>query len=237
MKSNSIKGTLYLIPVDLGLAREDFFSANHLEVLRRLDHFVVERAKTARAFLKAMAHPLPMQEIFITELDKHQPDKNLDEWLKPLFEGKDLGFMSEAGLPCIADPGFQLVQAAHRHGLTVKPLSGPSSLMLALMGSGLNGQSFAFNGYLPREKEALKSALNALLKKIQTGQTQLFIETPYRNQSLLEQMLVLLPGELRLCLAKNLTLPDEWIRTDTIRNWKKLPPDIKDSLCVFVLGV
>lgn len=237
MTAPSGKGTLFLIPVDLGHADTDLFAPYHLNTVRHLGHFVAERAKTARAFLKAIGHPLPMQAIHMTELDKHQPDKNLDDLLRPVFEGQDLGFMSEAGLPCIADPGYQLVKAAHRHLITVKPLNGPSSLMLALMGSGMNGQSFAFNGYLPREKDALRTELTTLQKRIRNGQTQLFIETPYRNQQLLEQITTVLQADLRLCIARNMTLRDEWIRTKTIGEWRKSVPELHDSLCVFVLGM
>lgn len=237
MTANSGKGSLFLIPVDLGRANADLFAPYHLEVVRRLDHFVAERAKTARAFLKAIGHPKPMSEISISELDKHKPEQNTDDLLRPIFEGYDLGFMSEAGLPCIADPGYQLVQAAHRHRIEVKPLIGPSSLLLALMGSGMNGQSFAFNGYLPREKDALRSELITLQKRIRNGQTQLFIETPYRNQQLLEAMINVLPADIRLCIAKNLSLEDEWIFTTTLGQWKSAIPDLKDSLCVFVLGI
>lgn len=221
-------GTLYLIPNSLGKA-SDLSSILPEEVKRqtaKLTYFIAENAKTARAHLKEVAqtHPLliPMQQIHIAELNVNTKDETLSELLTPLLNGHDVGLISEAGLPAIADPGANLVEKAHATGIVIKPLVGPSSILLALIASGLNGQNFAFNGYLPTQKEERKKAIlekEALSKKLK--QTQLFIETPYRNLALLEAFCETCQPLTKLCIATDLTLESESIQTKTIRTWKE----------------
>jgi 16S rRNA (cytidine1402-2'-O)-methyltransferase len=226
-------GILYLIPNTLG--PDDSGSADPLafvipEEVRtltaRLDYFVAENAKTTRAFLKLIAakHPLatPLQEIRIAELNVQTDAAALPALLAPLLEGRDAGLISEAGVPAVADPGANLVRLAHAQGITVKPLVGPSSLLLAVMASGLNGQSFAFNGYLPIDaSERVKRIKELENRSRHDRQTQLFIETPYRNTSMLETLANTCQGSTLLCVATDLTLPAESIRTQTVAHWKR----------------
>jgi 16S rRNA (cytidine1402-2'-O)-methyltransferase len=223
-------GTLYLIPNTLGPTEAGALSfvlpEQVQEITSQLDYFVAENAKTARAFLKlvAVGHPLarPLQEIQIAELNVNTPAQALDAMLEPLLAGRDAGLVSEAGVPAVADPGADLVRLAHRHGITVRPLVGPSSLLLAVMASGLNGQSFAFNGYLPTDAAQRAKRIRELEQRSRAEkQTQLFIETPYRNAQMLEALVASCqPGTL-ICVATDLSLPSESVRTDTGANWKK----------------
>lgn len=221
-------GTLYLIPSSLGSATtlSHILPENVKKQTAQLNYFIAENAKTARAHLKEVAktHPLlrPLQDIHIAELNVNTRKETLSDLLTPLLQGNDVGLISEAGLPAIADPGANLIEKAHLAGITIKPLVGPSSILLALMGSGLNGQNFAFNGYLPTQKEARKKAIiekETLSKKY--NQTQLFIETPYRNLALLEAFCETCHPNTRLCIATDLTLDSEIIKTQTISQWKE----------------
>jgi 16S rRNA (cytidine1402-2'-O)-methyltransferase len=242
-------GTLYLIPNTLGPTEAGALSSVLPEQVRaitsRLDYFVAENAKTARAFLKlvAVGHPLarPLQEIQIAELNVNTPAQALDALLAPLLAGRDAGLVSEAGVPAVADPGADLVRLAHKHGITVRPLVGPSSLLLAVMASGLNGQSFAFNGYLPTDAAQRAKRIRELEQRSRAEkQTQLFIETPYRNAQMLEALVASCqPGTL-ICVATDLSLPSESVRTDTGANWKKAlaagkGPDFHKKPTVFLL--
>jgi 16S rRNA (cytidine1402-2'-O)-methyltransferase len=231
-------GTLYLIPVPLGLESP----ANTLPDLtlitaRRLRHFIVEHAKTARAHLKRMGFSAPLREIEFAELNEHTPPALLPMFLQPLLQGHDLGLMSEAGCPAVADPGAALVALAQDRGIRVAPLVGPSSLLLALMASGLDGQRFAFHGYLPAKAEERARAIRELEKESRArSQTQLFIETPYRNAQLHAALLQHAHPETRLCLAADLTLTSEFIQTRRIRDWRKTPrPDLERRPTVFLL--
>jgi len=246
-------GTLYLVPntLDLGMPGVDLQEVLPIGVIRvaaRLSHWVAENAKTTRAFLKRVdaSVPLaqPLQSIGIVELPrpvKGRPaaadTSALDALLAPALQGDDLGLISEAGLPAVADPGAALVQAAHARRVKVVPLPGPSALLLALAGSGLNGQSFAFVGYLPvdaAERAARLRELEALSRR--TGQTQLIIETPYRNEALLGGLLAALQPHTRLSVSCGLTLPQGWTRTDSIAGWKAAPAALpKDVPAVFAL--
>jgi len=225
-------GTLYLIPNTLGPA--DPALADPLATLipeqvqqlaRRLDCFIAENAKTTRAFLKLLGQraPLarPLQEIEIAELNLHTPAAALPGLLAPLLAGRDTGLISEAGVPAVADPGADLVRLAHARGIAVRPLVGPSSLLLALMASGLNGQSFAFHGYLPTDAAQRSKRIRQLEERSrQERQTQLFIETPYRNHALLSALCsACQPGTL-ICVATDLTLATESVRTHTAAVWK-----------------
>ena len=224
-------GTLYLIPNTLGPTEAAPHALSHIlpeqvqDVASKLDYFVAENAKTARAFLKLVAidHPLarPLQEIQIAELNVNTPPQALAALLAPLLEGRDAGLVSEAGVPAVADPGADLVRLAHQHGVPVRPLVGPSSLLLAVMASGLNGQSFAFNGYLPTDAAQRAKRIQQLEQRSRSEkQTQLLIETPYRNGAMLEALVAACqPGTL-ICVATDLSLPTETVRTQTAAKWK-----------------
>ncbi|HEU4844632.1 MAG TPA: SAM-dependent methyltransferase [Burkholderiaceae bacterium] len=240
-------GTLYLIPNTLGATEAlSHVIPEHVQATTAsLDYFVAENAKTARAFLKLVgaAHPLckPLQEIQIAELNVNTPAQALAGLLAPLLAGRDAGLVSEAGVPAVADPGADLVRLAHQHGIPVRPLVGPSSLLLAVMASGLNGQSFAFNGYLPTDAAQRTKRIQELEKRSRSEkQTQLFIETPYRNAAMLEALVAACqPGTL-LCVATDLSLPSETIRTMTGAQWKSQlgagkGPDFHKKPTVFLL--
>ena len=224
-------GTLYLIPNTLGPTEAAPHALSHIlpeqvqDIASRLDYFVAENAKTARAFLKLVAidHPLarPLQEIRIAELNVNTPPQALAALLAPLLEGRDAGLVSEAGVPAVADPGADLVRLAHQHGVPVRPLVGPSSLLLAVMASGLNGQSFAFNGYLPTDAGQRAKRIQQLEQRSRSEkQTQLLIETPYRNGAMLEALVASCqPGTL-VCVATDLSLATETVRTQTVAKWK-----------------
>lgn len=232
------RGTLFLIPVPLGPAAvTDALAPPVLAAIRPLRHFVVEGAKSARAFLKAAGTDTPLQALDLQELNEHTRPDQMAALLAPLLDGHDVGLLSEAGCPAVADPGAELVAAAQAAGVRVVPLVGPSSLLLALMASGLNGQRFAFHGYLPaKEAERQKELRELESESRRRRQTQIFIETPYRNRQMLEAILkTCLPGT-RLTLATDLTLPGESVVTRTVATWKKLaPPDIERRPTVFLL--
>jgi 16S rRNA (cytidine1402-2'-O)-methyltransferase len=224
-------GTLFLIPNTLGPTEASAHALSHVlpeevqAITSRLDYFVAENAKTARAFLKLVAHthPLarPLQEIEIAELNVNTPQAALAGLLGPLLAGRDAGLVSEAGVPAVADPGADLVRLAHQHGVPVRPLVGPSSLLLAVMASGLNGQSFAFNGYLPTDAAQRSKRIQQLEGRSRSEkQTQLLIETPYRNGAMLDAIVAACqPGTL-VCVATDLTLATESVRTLTAAAWK-----------------
>lgn len=231
-------GTLYLIPVPLGPAAPTaVLPPPVLERLRPLRHFVVENAKSARAFLKAAGTEGPLQELEIAELNEHTRSEALAHLLDPLRAGSDIGLLSEAGCPAVADPGADLVALAQHEGMRVVPLIGPSSLLLALMASGLNGQRFAFQGYLPaREAERCKALRDLESESRKRRQTQIFIETPYRNRQMFETILRTCQPATRLTVATDLTLPGESVVTRGVAEWKKAsPPDIERRPTVFLL--
>lgn len=231
-------GTLYLIPVTLG---DDLIGkALPPEVVtrtQRLETFVVENEKTARRFLGAIKTAKPVRELTLHTLNEHTTDKELPALLGPLLEGLDVGLMSEAGCPGVADPGAKLVALAHRRGIRVVPLVGPSSILLALMASGLDGQRFTFLGYLPSEKGARGQKLREIeLASRKQHETQIFIETPYRNQHMLEDLLATCHAETRLCVACNVSLDSELIVSKTIAEWRKNTlPDLHKQPTVFLL--
>ncbi|OZA27309.1 MAG: SAM-dependent methyltransferase [Hydrogenophilales bacterium 17-64-11] len=228
-------GTLYLIPVPLGpVSPEACLPPETLAVTRRLDRFVVERAKTARAHLKAMGHPQPIQALQIEELNEHTPASAIAALLAPLKAGHDIGLLSEAGCPAVADPGATLVLAAHREDITVVPLIGPSSILLALMASGLGGQRFAFHGYLPAREPERSQKIRELEKTARKEKaTQLFIETPYRSAALLDALATTLAPETWVSVGADLSLPSELIQTGRARDWKGRTDRVKDRLVVF----
>lgn len=227
---------LYAIPTPLGGEPADALPAPALETVRRLRDFVAENPKTARAFLGVIAMPCTVRELSIATLDEHTPASAIPELLAPLREGRALGLLSEAGCPAIADPGAQLIEAAHRESFRVVPLVGPSSIVLALMASGLEGQRFAFCGYLPREKAEREQRLRALEQRSKRErETEIFIETPYRNDALAASLLEVCAAGTRLCIASDLTLPTESVRTRTIAQWRASPPQIGKRPTVFLL--
>ena len=242
----NVNGTLYLIPNSLGPgALEHVIPAPVREVTASLDYFIAENAKTARAFLKLVAqtHPLckTLQDIDIHELNVKTAPSEIPALLAPLLSGRHAGLLSEAGVPAVADPGADLVRLAHEQHIIVKPLVGPSSLLLALMASGLNGQSFAFHGYLPTDAAQRAQRLKQLEQRSrQEKQTQLFIETPYRNEALLEAMATHCAASTQVCVATDLTLESESVRTQTVLMWKRdldagRMPDFRKKPTVFLL--
>lgn len=233
----SEKGTLYLIPAPLGdYDPSEVIPAPVLERLRSLKTFVVEETRTARRYLSRAGLKGHIESLTFHELNEHTPPAQV-EALAALFDGgQDVGLISEAGLPAVADPGAALVALCHRRGIRVVPFVGPSSLMLALMASGLNGQSFAFQGYLPAKTDERRSAIKALEKQSAARhQTQLFIETPYRNDAMMEDLLRICDPRTQLCIAADITTPDETIRTRTVAQWRKEPITIGKRPCVFLI--
>jgi 16S rRNA (cytidine1402-2'-O)-methyltransferase len=232
------EGQLYLIPCTLGdYAPFTVLPAPVLEIIKSIDTFIVENAKSARAFLKSCEITIPQNQLVIFEIDKHDPKQDIAVFLKPLLEGKNAGLLSEAGVPAVADPGASIVKRAHKLGIKVVPLTGPSSLLLALMASGMDGQRFCFHGYLPIDRSERAKVLIRLEKEaMQYSQTQLFIETPYRNNQLLKDICDTLNPETRLCVAVNLTTEQESVITRSIREWKKQLPDLNKKPAVFLIG-
>lgn len=227
---------LYLIPAPLGENDpKEVIPQNVLDVACSLKCFVVEEIRTARRFLSSYGLKGHIDELSFTELNEHTQASEV-EAMAALFENQDVGLITEAGLPAIADPGAALVALCHRKGIEVVPLVGPSSLMLALMASGLNGQSFAFRGYLPVKTEERRSAIKSI-EKTSAGsrQTQIFIETPYRNDSLMADLVSCLSASTRICIAADLTLPTQLIRTMTAGEWRKKPLTIGKRPCVFLI--
>lgn len=234
----STAGRLLLIPVPLGdSAVSAVMAPDVLAAVRSVRHFVVENAKTARAILKVYEHPIPLRELDLQELNEHTPSIAVGTLLEPARHGQTVGLMSEAGCPAVADPGSQLVATAHAEGIPVQPLVGPSSLLLALMASGLNGQRFAFHGYLPARDPDRGQALRALeTESRKTGGVQLFIETPYRNLAMFDAILQSCHPRTRLCLASGLTTAGEWVATRAVSEWKQAQrPPIDRQPTVFLL--
>jgi len=228
-------GVLYLVPVTLG--GEDVLSwlpPATIDAARALRSFIAEDAKSARRFLKAIGHPGPLQELTIRLLNEHTKNEVIELLLAPLLSGVDCGLMSEAGCPAVADPGAKLVRHAHAAGIRIEPLVGPSSILLALMASGMNGQRFTFHGYLPVDGSACAAGIRQLDGQCAEA-TQIFIETPYRNDRLLKALLANCRGDTLLCIAADLTLPTSMVATRTIAEWKKQPPALERRPAVFLL--
>lgn len=235
--SSDAAGSLYLLPNTLGdTAADAVIPAGALHRARSLDYFIAEDPKSARAFLKRIGFARPLQGVRIDRLDHNTPAAEVAPLLEPVLAGHDAGLLSDAGLPAVADPGAALVRLAHSKDVRVVPLSGPSSLFLALEASGLEGQRFAFHGYLPVAKMGLVAALKELESQSRRlGQTQIFIETPYRNQSTLAAMLQTLRDDTLVCLAADLTLKSEMVRTQSAAAWRKAVPELKGRPAVFLL--
>ena len=236
-----MNGTLYLIPNTLGDGDEAALAAVLPAPVREragtLASYIGENAKTTRAFLKRVGTTRPIQEIEIRELNVNTPPGEVDRLLAPLLAGIDTGLVSEAGVPAVADPGALLVRRAHERGIKVVPLVGPSSILLALMASGLNGQSFAFHGYLPVDANERAKKLRELEQHSRKAkQTQIFIETPYRNRTMLDAVLAACAPSTLVCVAADLTLPTETIQSRTVSDWKRQPgPDLHKRPAIFLL--
>lgn len=228
--------SIYLIPNLLGESALNVLSPQVAQAVQDLTYFVVENEKSARKFIKLIAPEKPQSELQISVIDKHQSTPDYAAYLTPCLQGHSIGIISEAGCPGVADPGAEIVCVAHQKALRVIPLVGPSSLLLAMMSSGLNGQNFAFNGYLPIDKQVRRKTLKILERKVQEGQSQLFIETPYRNQQLLSDLIETLQPDTLLCIATDLTLPTESIRTLPIGQWKHTSVDLQKRPTLFIIG-
>ncbi|GAB5538397.1 MAG: SAM-dependent methyltransferase [Salibacteraceae bacterium] len=230
------KGRLFLIPSSLGSDDPvNFIPKASLDEVYRLQYFIAERAKTARAYLKDIAFPLPMSDIHVNELNKHDRE-DYKQLLAPCLGGHDCGLLSEAGVPGVADPGGGVVAAAHRLGIEVVPLVGASSILLALMASGMSGQKFMFHGYLPKDETQLAKQIKTLESTSQNeNMTQIFIETPFRNEKLRAALLRHLKADTRLCLSVNLTAKGQSIRTKTVADWKKATINIDRNPTVFLI--
>lgn len=229
--------TLFLIPSLLGNdSAGQIPDCTRMEVVK-LKHFIVENSKEARRFLKIIHPDINQQEIEVLEFDKHDKNPDWKSFLSPLLAGNNAGLITDCGCPAVADPGSSLIAAAHQQGITVKPLVGPSSILLALMASGFNGQSFSFHGYLPVEKVALEKKLKQLEQDSRRlNQTQIFIETPYRNSALLSSLFSSLNHQTFLSVACNLTCTDEWIKTLPVSKWKNLRDiPIHKKPCIFII--
>lgn len=230
------KGKIYLIPTTLGEDVLHTIPPYVIQEVRRIETYIAERAKTARHFLKAVEIGKPLNMITVFELDKHNPKEGIEAFIQPALDGQDIGLLSEAGCPGVADPGAEVVSLAHRKGIEIVPLVGPSSILLALMASGMNGQSFTFHGYLPPKTGERTQALRKLEQKAPRT-TSIFIETPYRNQQMIETVIKTLHPQTRFCIAADLTLPTEYIVTKTIAEWKKTTiPNLHKRPSIFLIG-
>lgn len=216
-------GKLYLIPTPIAEgAFGTFFPSVNADIINETDYYIVEALRTARRFLRYAGIRKPIDELTFFELNEHTQGVELNDFLQPCLEGKNVGVMSEAGVPCVADPGHKAVEKAHQLGIEVVPLIGPSSLILALMGSGMNGQNFTFHGYLPSEQYDREKRLREIESvAVKTGQTQMFIETPYRNNRMTASICNVLQPATRVCIAANLTAENALLKTQSVSKWRK----------------
>ncbi len=230
-------GKLYLIPTTMGDCEPmDVLPQTVKRCIDFIDNYIVENEKTARKFIKSVQPEKVQATLRLTALNKHTEISEHNKMIQPCLEGKNIGLMSEAGCPGIADPGAAIVKIAHEKGIQVVPLVGPSSILLAMMASGMNGQSFTFNGYLPIDKSEKKSALKNLEKlSHDKNQSQIFIETPYRNNKLLEDLIQTLQPNTHLCVATDITLPTEYIKTLRVNDWKKTKVDLHNRPTIFII--
>ena len=229
--------TLYLIPTSLGESTFDsILPARNTQIVTDLKYFIVEDVRTARRFLKKANPAIDIDTLTFFILNQHTSPEEISDFLKPMVGGNDMGVLSEAGCPAIADPGADVVAIAQRNNFSVVPLVGPSSILLSLMASGFNGQSFAFVGYLPIQPEERSKSLKRLESRAYSeNQSQIFIETPYRNMKMLEEILKTCQPNTRLCIAADITLETEFIKTKTIREWKNQLPELNKRPCIFLI--
>ena len=237
-----MKGTIYMIPCPISDERDvwDVLPKSNLDIMNSLDYFIVENIRSARRFLSRAGVARKIEELEFVELNEHTTSSaDVERMLKPVLEGRSAGVISEAGVPGVADPGADIVALAHNHDVRVVPLVGPSSILMSVMASGLNGQSFAFVGYLPIKDGERQRRLKELEHRIRTEhQAQLFIEAPYRNVKLFDTLIKSLSPQMRLAVAADITSPNEYIHTHTIAQWRKLGvPDIAKRPTIFILGI
>ena len=235
----SVKGKLYLIPTTLGDTGEtsDVIPIKINSLVNLIDEYIVENEKSARHFLKKIGIKKSLNEIVLHPLNQHTLANEVKHYLDSIAIGKNIGLISEVGCPAIADPGEVIVKLAHKNNIQVIPLVGPSSILLALMASGMNGQNFTFNGYLPKERSERVSKIKELERLVkQKNQTQIFIETPYRNLHLIEDILSSCDTNSMICVASDITLPTEFIITKSVQEWKKQLPDINKRPTIFIIG-
>lgn len=232
-----MEAALYLLPVTLGeTSIEKVLPAYNKEIILGIKHFIVEDVRSARRFLKKVERSINIDELTFFPLNKHTSPEDISGYLKPLIEGNPMGVISEAGCPAVADPGADVVAIAQRKNLKVVPLVGPSSIILSVMGSGFNGQSFAFHGYLPIEPNERAKRIKTLEQRVYSeNQTQLFIETPYRNHKMMEDIIKNCRPQTKLCVAANITCEDEYIKTKTIKEWQGKLPDLNKIPCIFLI--
>lgn len=232
-----MKGKLYLIPTTLGDTEPlEVMPLSVKKVVEQLSHFIVENEKSARRFIKRITPTKSQPSLELMLLDKYSDDLETKNYLDACEKGISVGLLSEAGVPAVADPGASIVKLAHQKGIQVVPLVGPSSILLAIMASGMNGQSFAFNGYLPIDKSDRKRAIKDLEKlSKEKNQSQLFIETPYRNEKMLDDLRATLSPETRVCVACDITLPTEYIKTLTVKEWKHVKTDLHKRPAIFII--
>lgn len=230
-------GKIYLIPTTLGETLPSMvIPQTVLEKTIQLRYFIVENTRTARRYLRLLDKTFPIDDSLFFELNKHTSPNELSSFLAPCMRGKDMGVISEAGVPGVADPGAEIAALAHSRGIQIIPLVGPSSIILAVMASGLNGQNFAFNGYLPiKSKERLKKIRQFESRAKTENQAQVFIETPYRNNQLIKDLLIACTPETQLCIAADITLSSEFILTQFVRDWKKNTPDLNKRPAIFII--
>ncbi|MBO6515271.1 MAG: SAM-dependent methyltransferase [Bacteroidia bacterium] len=230
-------GKLFLIPTFLGNANNELLSPYNLSVIHRLDEFIVENEKPARAFLKATKTPIHQNDFVFHLMGKHADRADFPSYLRACKTGKDIGLLSDAGLPCVADPGYELVRLAQDQNIEVVPLVGLSSIMMALMASGFNGQSFRFHGYLPHDQQRKRKKLKQALSDVSRNETQIFIETPYRNAAFISELKQSFPASTRLCVAVDISLETEEIRTKPLKNWSANETDLHKRPAVFLVGL
>ncbi|MDE1207383.1 SAM-dependent methyltransferase [Tenacibaculum larymnensis] len=232
-----MKGKLYLIPTTLGDTEPlEVMPLSVKKVVEQLDYFIVENEKSARRFIKRITPTKSQPSLELMLLDKYSDDLETKNYLDACEKGISVGLLSEAGVPAVADPGASIVKLAHQKGIQVVPLVGPSSILLAIMASGMNGQSFAFNGYLPIDKSDRKKAIKDLEKlSKEKNQSQLFIETPYRNEKMLDDLRATLSPDTRVCVACDITLPTEYIKTLTVKEWKHVKTDLHKRPAIFII--
>jgi len=232
-----MQASLFLIPVTLGdTPIKSVLPEYNSEIIVEIKYFIVENIRSARRFLKKINASVNIDELIFFELNKHTNRDLIDKYLSPVLEGNNVGLLSEAGCPAIADPGADLVAIAQLKGIKVIPLVGPSSILLSLMASGFNGQSFAFHGYLPIDNTERQKKIKQLEQRVYSeDQTQIFIETPYRNEKLVNDIIKNCQPSTKLCIAMNITCEDEYIKTQPVKKWEKHLPDMNKKPCVFLI--
>ncbi len=232
-----MKGNLYLIPTTLGETEPlDVMPLSVKKVVEQLDYFIVENGKSARRFIKKITPEKSQPSLKLMPLDKHTDEVETRTYLDVCEDGISVGLLSEAGVPAVADPGSSIVKLAHQKGIKVVPLVGPSSILMAIMASGMNGQNFAFNGYLPIEKSERRKKIKELERiSLDRNQSQLFIETPYRNNKMFEELVNSLQPSTRVCVACDITLPSEYIKTLSVKDWKKSKPELHKRPTIFII--